>query len=1134
MQLMKKWGIFLCSFLILAGIGMAQNITGNISGTVTDSTGAVVPGATVIVTNTDTNVVARTVSTGDSGFYAVPFLPIGHYKINIEKKGFRKATISGVLINAHDELTQNAELQVGTTEQEVTVVANPLQVELENAQAAGLIDERQIREIPLNNRNYEQLVMLQPGVSYGGGDQLYFGTTNPSGETNTVSFSINGQRNSGNNWTVDGADNVDRGSNLTLLAYPSVDAIAEFTTLRGNYNPEYGRSASGQIDVVTKSGTNNFHGDLYEFFRNDALNANGFLTNQAKLPRPPLRYNDFGYTIGGPVSIPGIYKPASPKTFFFFSNEFYRIKTAATVTATVPTANERNGIFPNLVCVAHNAAGACTATGNTVTTINPLAAAYMKDIINALPAPNDAVLGPNALVSTLGSTFNHTQEIVKIDHIFGPRLSVFFRFINDSIPTIEPGGLFTGSALPGVSTTSTNSPGRNYLGHFTSPLSSTLVLDGGYAYSTGAITSDPTGSMLRANSPDIAATLPFTSTLNRVPSVTFLGGSSLTGFGQYRDYDRNHNVFANISKVVGSHTVRAGISYHHYEKTENAAGNNTGTFGFDNAGAPKAAPPPTPPPQIPTNFEQSFANFLTGFVSLYTQASLDLTPDIQTNQFELYGQDQWHVRRNLTVSYGVRYSLFQQPIDANNFLTNFDPKLYDPSKAPTIGSDGNICTVAPCLGGGTPNPNFNPLNGIIVNGKNSPFGSKVGSTPTNNFAPRVGLAWDPLGRGKTSIRAGFGMFYDSTLFGIYEQNIFQNPPFVQSVTIPNTQFSNPAAGTPTISALPLSLRSSPVNFKTPYNTEWNLDIQHEVRRNLVVDVGYYGSKGTHLLGIADINQPQPGAFVAAGLNPTASNFETTLNRIRPFLGYGPINQIDTRFDSNYNALQTAANWRFGKNSLIGLSYTWSHALTDAQSDRSSAAQNTYNPTAEYGPSQLDRRHVFTANYVYDLPFFRERHDVLGYTLGGWELSGLVTGNSGLPLTAFTTGSSADPAGQGTRLSTSSASGRPDQIANPNAGAPHTLTQWFNTAAFVTVTGARPGNEGRGAIIGPGFSRWDVALMKNIPVHEDMHFQFRAEAFNVFNHTNFNTVGTTLGTASFGQITGVRDPRIMQVALKFYF
>jgi hypothetical protein len=1116
----------LCSFLILAGAATAQDITGSIAGTVKDSTGAVIPGASVTIINTDTNMIARKVATDETGHYVAPLLPIGHYSIAIEKGGFQKTTINRIELNVHDELTENVTLPVGTTQQEITVDASALQVELQSPEAAGLIDGTQIREIPLNNRNYEQLVILQPGVSYGSGDQLYVGTTNPSGETNAVSFSINGQRNSANNWTVDGADNVDRGSNQTLLAYPSVDAIAEFKTLRGNYNAEYGRSASGQIDVVTKSGTRQFHGGAYEFFRNDALNANNFLTNQAGLPRPPLRYNDFGYTIGGPVIIPGLYKPSEPKTFFFFSNEFFRIKTSAPFTATVPTAAQMQGNFgADTVCIAHSASGACTLKGHSVGAIDPLAAAYIKDIFAAFPGPNDPALSANAMVTTLGSTFDHTQEIVKIDHTFGPRLSAFFRFVNDSIPTVEPGGLFTNSPLPGVSTTTTNSPGRTYLGHFTAPLTSSLVIDGGYAYSSGAIISDPTGKIVKANSPDIAATLPFSVSLTRIPSLTFTGGSSITGFGSYRDYDRNHNVFANVNKVISRHSWRAGISYNHYEKTENAAGNNAATFGFTNKGRPTGAGITN------TSYEQAFANFLTGFTTQFTQVSLDLTPDIQTNQLEIYGQDQWQIRRNLTLSYGVRYSLFQQPIDANKFLSNFDPQLFDPTKAPTIDSAGNICTVGPCLGGGTPNPTFNPLNGIIVNGQGSPFGSRVGDTAHNNFAPRVGFAWDPMGRGKTSVRGGYGIFYDSTLFGIYEQNIFQNIPFVQNISILNAPFDNPASVAPTV-PIP-SLRASPVSFKTPYNQELSLDIQHELLRNFVLDIGYYGSKGTHLLGIADINQPLPGAYVAAGLSPLAS--ENVLNLIRPFKGYGPINQIGTRFDSNYNSLQAAAQWKLSHNSLLAFAYTWSHALTDAQTDRSSAAQNTYDPRSEYGASQLDRRHVFTANYIYDLPFFRNRHDVLAYTLGGWEVSGLVTANSGLPLTPFTT-SGADPAGQGVQLSTSAASLRPDQIGDPNAGAPHSFTQWFNTAAFADVPAgqARPGNAGRGVILGPGYQRWDVALMKNIPVHEEMHFQFRAEAFNVFNHTNFNTVSTTLGSGLYGTVTGVRDPRIMQVALKFYF
>jgi len=360
---------------------------------------------------------------------------------------------------------------------------------------------------------------------------------------------------------------------------------------------------------------------------------------------------------------------------------------------------------------------------------------------------------------------------------------------------------------------------------------------------------------------------------------------------------------------------------------------------------------------------------------------------------------------------------------------------------------------------------------------------------------------------------------------------------VQSVSIPNTPFDNPGAVAASVSAAPRNLRGSPLHFKTPYNQQFSLDIQHELVRNFVVDVGYYGSKGTHLLGIADINQPKPGAYVAAGLGTPLPN-ETVLNRIRPFLGYGPINQLDTRFDSNYHSLQAGARWQLKGNSLIGLNYTWSHALTDAQTDRSSAAQNTYNAYAEYGPSQLDRRHVFTANYIYDLPFFRTRHDVLGYTLGNWELSGIVAFNTGLPITA-TTASGADPAGQGVQLSTSAAGLRPDQISNPNSG-PRTFLQWFNVGAFADVPAGqfRPGTEKPGAIRGPGYQRWDVALMKNIPIREDMRFQFRAEAFNIFNHTNFDTVNRVFDSTNpnngFGQIASTRAPRIMQLALKLYF
>ncbi|MGH9730015.1 MAG: carboxypeptidase regulatory-like domain-containing protein, partial [Candidatus Acidiferrales bacterium] len=588
------------------GAAIAQQVTGNISGTVKDSSGAVVPNATVTITDTDRNQIVRTVKTDENGAYVAPLLPLGHFSVSAEADQFKKSSVTGIELHVNDKLTVNLTLEVGSTSQTVTVEAAPVQVDLQTATASGLISGTQIRELALNTRNYEQLVNLMPGVTYGAGDQMYIGLANPSGQTNVVSFSINGQRNSANNWTLDGADNVDRGSNLTLLDYPSVDAISEFKVLRGQYSAENGRSGAGEINVVTKSGTNAFHGDAYEFFRNDKLAANNFFFNRAGTVRPPLRYNDFGYTIGGPVFIPDHYNTAKNKTFFFFSQEFRRVITYGGVTATVPTAAELQGTFANPVCVQFDPTLGCQATSTQITTIDPTAAAYIKDIWSKVPTSSDPAT--HSIFNSLRNIFNGRQEILRIDQVFSPKFSVFFRYINDSIPTQEPGGLFTGDALPGVATTSTNSPGRTYLGHATYTITPNVLNEAAYSYSYGAIISDPIGTIGSPNSPDIQVNLPFTSTLARVPSVSLSGGSGIAGFGPYRDFNRDHNVYDNITWIHGLHTWRFGLSYHHYQKTENNGGPNTGSFSF----APFVAGGVSETPTGTPTFDQSWANFLLG------------------------------------------------------------------------------------------------------------------------------------------------------------------------------------------------------------------------------------------------------------------------------------------------------------------------------------------------------------------------------------------------------------------------------------------------------------------------------------------------------------------------------------------
>src|ERR1700733_13951557 len=440
--------VLVALFTMYSVVAFAQETAGSISGIVTDSSGAVVKGATVVVTNTDRGQDVRTLTTGSSGFFTATSLPLGTYSVKITNAGFKTDTVTGLVLHANDALTVNRALVVGNQNEAVTVTADQVQLNLENATSAGLISGDQLNELVLNNRNYEQFLQLQPGVVWGGAnDQLYVGSTAPAGTSNTVNFSVNGGRNTSNNWTIDGADNVDRGANLTLLTYPSADAIGEVKTLRGQYSAEFGRSASGQIDVVTKSGTNRFHGSAYEFFRNDVFNANawGNKLNQPVQARPKLRYNDFGGTIGGPVWIPHIYD-GHDKTFFFFSDEARRLVQYTTGTALVPTADERNGDFSNAyfqapgsttwqqgpvaVCTAFNTTnGTCSTYGSKVTNLSPTAQAYLKDIYKLIPTPPSAAdiaagLDPHSLQATVPNTFNNNQIIVRIDQSFGTKLNL--------------------------------------------------------------------------------------------------------------------------------------------------------------------------------------------------------------------------------------------------------------------------------------------------------------------------------------------------------------------------------------------------------------------------------------------------------------------------------------------------------------------------------------------------------------------------------------------------------------------------------------------------------------------------------------------------------------------------------------
>jgi hypothetical protein len=1165
------------------GAAWAQN--GSITGTVKDPSGAAISGAAVVVTSPERGITRQTTS-NSTGEYNESALPSGAYDIIVSAAGFKKYQAKGVKLDVGEKARVDVGLEVGSISTEVIVQGeNVAQVETQSSELAGTVTGKEITQLELNGRNFTTLVSLIPGVS----NQT--GQDEPSvGINGSVAFSMNGGRTEYNNWELDGGDNMDNGSNGTLNVYPSVDAIAEFKVLTSNYGAQYGRNGSGTVEVDTKSGTKAFHGDAYEFVRNDVFNAQNFFNDPSHGGNgitPPYKKNDFGYTIGGPVYIPGVYNKDKQKTFFFWSEEWRRERVPASFNQVVPYSAERTGDFTDL----------CLPTPTPDCPVDPRTHAPWDGTQGPLPvSPAATAILPLIPVGTLdvpgGSAYNTNitlptswrEELFRIDHNINDHNRVTFRYIHDSWNTIEPGPIWDSASFPTVQT-AFNGPGVSMVARLTSTISPTLLNEFVASYTTDHISFKSVGAWQRPSSLNSQMGYLFNNGFaGKLPAISLAGGiydgiaMDPDGIWPEGPYNSNptYTYRDNMTKIIGRHNLTLGAYFVAGQKNELSSVQVNGALTFSTSS--------------PLSTGNPFADLLLGNIASFAQGSNQLKFYNRYKIFEPYFQDDWRITDRLTLNLGLRVSLEGTYRDRYHHAYNWDPAVYaaNIANASQVDGDGSLTGTAGALVPGVGNPllglvqcggpggtvTFNGFTNATIAG-NSNAGCLKGHL--FNPAPRVGFAWDPRGKGKTAIRGGYGIFFEHANGNEADTEGMegQTSPLLQSESQPNIPgyltIGSTSLGAPPV--FPSSFYSIPNQAVWPYMQQWHLDVQHELPANMVVTVSYVGSKGTHLGRQSDLNQlyPTPAsqnpylpgqAISAADCNSltnvglptvtgvvngttvtgqTAINLQTACgndpNPYRPFLGISNVTRLENKASSIYHALQVSARKSVGALNLTA-AYTYSHSIDDSSDRYDGSFVNTYDPSANRASSNFDQRHMLNVGYVYDFPFFKKL-GVSHTLLGGWEWSGIFAFSTGTPLNVTNGTTYGDNAGVGNGVGTGS---YPDVVSNPRANVPpasqvtgnNYAGYFYNPAAFVSPTGLTFGDVGRNYLRNPNRTNFDMGLFKRFAIKENMAFEFRAEAFNIFNHTEWGGPSGSLGGSGFLEIASVHLPRVLQLGAKFIF
>lgn len=1148
--------LLLALFFVLAApvLCYPQAVSSSIVGTVVDPAHAVIPGAEVVLTNEATGASTTTIC-NDVGLFRFPIVSQGRYSIMVKVQGFKTYTQNEINISSGEiRDLGSVMLALGSVDEQVTITAEATPVQIASGEKSSVVTGVQLERLALKGRDFLAMMALLPGVidTTTGRE-----TTDP---TAIGGISINGGRANQKNFTVDGVTALDSGSNSTIHYEPNMDAIAEVTVLTSNYTAEYGRMAGGTIAVVTKSGTQNFHGTGYWGHRHEQFNASEFFRNRSGQPKAPYRYNIGGYSIGGPVYIPGVFNTDKSKLFFFWSQEYLRQrKDFGTRYVNMPTALERSGDFSQ----SFDSSGKQIPVKDPLTgkqfPLNVIPASRINSagraILNYFPAPNYTDPDPalrlqrNYTITATGP-YPKRDDVLRFDANVGKGLHIYYRFIQDADHQDMPFGAPWGGNNYVNSYVRYAQPGHGHVVHVTKTFSPSLVNEAHYGKSYNYLSFDALdpSKMERAAMGNPPKWWPINlsnpSMANYIPDVAF-GGTpvnppSTVSYGMpYENWTNIYSFMDNLSKVWGNHSTRFGVYVEHTQKySEELSLNYRGALSF------------SPSSLNPNDSGHGFANALLGNFNTYSESTDRLVGDIWFWNVEWYVQDNWRVAPRLTLDFGLRFNHVGDTTDSNYALAGFDPSAYSLANAPAMyrpGKDslGNRVAVNPINGQTAPVALIgrfvpgtgNPANGMRVGGKDGYMRGVFTMTPYIALAPRFGFAYDVFGNHKTALRGGFGIFYNREQGNPYFRMV-GNPPLTYT---PTAYYGNLSTFAQTASYLgPVAPEFSYGENKLETTMNFSLGVQHSIGFGTVLDVSYVGSLARHLLWQRNINIiPKFSRFDPANADPTVPGSPLPDNFFRPYKGFDSLILDEFNATSNYNSLQLSVQRRFTRRLMFGLAYTWSRSLTTATGDGTAVTQYFTPRERMYGP--YGRSHIVKVNYLYELPRLGERlnNKLVGAILDRWSVSGITSFSSGSPFTPSASYNyTVDTTGSGE-------SARITVVGDPYLPKDQrTFYKNFNTAAFAPTPVGSFGNAGVGIMTGPSIDNWDISLTKGVPLGlgEGRSMQFRAEFYNAFNHTQFSGYDTTARfdrqgnqiSTTFGSYSAAASARKIAFSLRLKF